>query len=43
MDRNPSTLTVEQVRQELAPETASRPELQPLLDFLAVPGRGIIR
>ena len=38
-----SSLTVEEVRATLAAETATRPEIQPLLDFLAVTGRGIIR
>jgi UDP-N-acetylglucosamine acyltransferase len=38
-----SALTVDEVRKALAAETPMRPEIQPLLDFLAVSGRGIIR
>jgi UDP-N-acetylglucosamine acyltransferase len=38
-----SALTVDEVRQVLAAETPTRAEIQSLLDFLAVPGRGIIR
>lgn len=35
--------TVEQALAALAQQVAACPEIQPLIDFLAVPGRGIIR
>jgi UDP-N-acetylglucosamine acyltransferase len=38
-----SALTIEEVKQTLAEEAQKTPEIQPLLDFVAVPGRGIIR
>ena len=38
-----SRLTLEQARKQLEQQVAACPELRPLLDFLAVPGRGIIR
>ncbi|HZN24446.1 MAG TPA: acyl-ACP--UDP-N-acetylglucosamine O-acyltransferase [Burkholderiales bacterium] len=38
-----SSLTIEQVKDALAEEAQKSPEIQPLLDFVAVPGRGIIR
>lgn len=38
-----SALTIEQVKDALAEEAQKSPEIQPLLDFVAVPGRGIIR
>jgi hypothetical protein len=31
------------VKEALAAEAGATPEIQPLLDFVAVPGRGIIR
>jgi UDP-N-acetylglucosamine acyltransferase len=38
-----SGLTLEQARQEIAGQAAQAPELAALADFLAVPGRGIVR
>ena len=38
-----SGLTLDEARAILAGQRAACPELQPLLDFLAVPGRGIVR
>ena len=36
-------LTLEQAQAELTAQSAALPELRPLLEFIAVPGRGIIR
>ena len=38
-----SGLLFEEAKAQLASESAAHPELQPLVDFLAAPGRGIIR
>jgi UDP-N-acetylglucosamine acyltransferase len=38
-----SALTIEEVKQALAGEAQKNPEIQLLLDFVAAPGRGIIR
>ena len=38
-----SGLMLDEARAKLAQEVVAHPELQPLLDFLAVPKRGIIR
>lgn len=38
-----SGLTLEEVKETLAAEAAGCPELAPLLEFVAAPGRGIIR
>lgn len=38
-----SGLTIEEVKQALAAEAETSPELKPLIDFVGVPGRGIIR
>jgi len=38
-----SGLTLEQARADVEPRTAAYPELRVLADFLAVPGRGIVR
>jgi UDP-N-acetylglucosamine acyltransferase len=38
-----SGFTIDEVRQTLAAEAGQWPEIQPLLDFVAAPGRGIIR
>lgn len=38
-----SGLGLEEARAAIAAEAASVPELQPLADFLAIPGRGILR
>lgn len=36
-------LTLEEARQQLAPLALATPELQPMLDFVSVAGRGIVR
>ena len=38
-----SALTLDQVKEELAAQSAENPELELLLEFVAAPGRGIIR
>jgi UDP-N-acetylglucosamine acyltransferase len=38
-----SGLTLEEAKAELSAHAETSPELRPLLDFLAVPGRGIVR
>ena len=38
-----SGLTLEQARQELAAQADALPELRLWIDFLSVPGRGIVR
>jgi UDP-N-acetylglucosamine acyltransferase len=38
-----SGLTLEEAKTQLAAQAATSPEVHPLLDFLAVPGRGIVR
>lgn len=38
-----SGLTLDEARSRIAEVAASVPELQPLLDFISVPGRGIVR
>ncbi|MFA5082545.1 MAG: acyl-ACP--UDP-N-acetylglucosamine O-acyltransferase [Hydrogenophilaceae bacterium] len=38
-----SGLGLDEARAAIATEAATTPELQPLVDFLAIPGRGIIR
>jgi UDP-N-acetylglucosamine acyltransferase len=38
-----SGLTLEEAKTQLSAQAATSPEVRPLLDFLAVPGRGIVR